>query len=407
MKIRIAIGVVLLLAAATTARAQEPQPARRDTTESADELERRLIEELGQADTTAPPQAPATPQARTLNPDISAIGDFLVDLSPDQATLEEGDRFQMREVELGIQGAVDPYFRYDVFIGAHAEEIEVEEAYATTLGLPAGVQVKLGKFHLPFGKVNLTHRPELHTIDYPLYVQEYFGAEGFSSTGVWGSLIGAPLGFFQEISLAVTNGAEAHAHEHAEEPPSEEVPAEPKGLLDDLGDRLFVGHFKNSIDLSEAANLELGGSAATSVDDEALRTSLYGIDLIWRWKPPQMAKYRSAILQAEVAWRDPEDGETRLGAFAFGLWQLSRRSYIGARWDYVEHPEHEEHEGEEEELEEVSSVKGGQVILRYFPTEFSQLRVTYERQVPDVGDALDRVLFQATFALVPHRPHAF
>ena len=426
MSFRIAMAAGLVLAATGLAphrvNAQEPRPAApdtlapADTTETIEDLERRLIEELGRADTAyAQPAVPPGGQSRSaLNPDLSAIGEFLIDLSPEEATLEGGDRFQVREVEVGIQGAVDPYFRYDAFVGIHGDVVELEEGYATTLGLPAGLQVKLGKFHLPFGKVNLTHRPELHTIDYPLYVQEYFGEEGFSSAGVWGSVIGAPLGFFQELSVVAANGAEAEEHGEEEAHAAlasaqDEEDAEERDLLDDLGDRLFVGHLKNSIDLSEAANLELGGSIATGEDEESGRTNLYRIDAIYRWKPPQFATYRSAVLQAEVAWRDPEEGDTRLGAFAFGQWQLSRRSYVGARWDYVELAEHEELDvpDEAEESEEPASLQAGQIILRYFPTEFSQLRVVYERRVPDVGEGIDRVLFQATVALGPHRPHPF
>ena len=157
-----------------------------------------------------------------------------------------------------------------------------------------------------------------------------------------------------------------------------------------------MGHFKNSIDLTEAGNFELGASVATSKGEEG-RTSFYGVDATYRWKPPQFSKYRSAVLQTEVAWRNPEEGDTRLGAFLFAQWQLTRRSYIGGRWDYVEPPEEEE----------IPSIQAGQVILRYFPTEFSQFRLAYERQKPDGGEALDRLLFQATFALGPHRPHAF
>jgi hypothetical protein len=424
MSLRIAIAAALVLAATGTASAQDRPAARdtlapADTTESIEELERRLLEEMEQdapeagRDTTGVEPPAVAVQPRSLNPDISAIGEFLIDLSPEEATLEGGDRFQVREVELAVQGAVDPYFRYDAFVGIHGDAVELEEGYATTLGLPAGLQLKLGKFLLPFGKVNLTHRPELHTIDYPLYVQEYFGEEGLNSAGVWGSLIGAPLGFFQEISLVATNGAEAHAHEEEEEPhaalaPAQEEEEDGENLVDDLANRLVVGHLKNSFDLTEAANFELGGSIATG-ESEEVRTNLYGIDAILRWKPPQLAKYRSAILQAEIAWRDPEEGDTGLGAFAFGQWQLSRRSYVGARWDYVELPEHEElaEEPPVEEPVEATSIQAGQLILRYLPTEFSQLKLVYERQVPDEGDALDRLLVQATFALGPHRPHAY
>lgn len=404
-----AAGLALALAVlASPARAQEPgarDTTALDTLETLEAIEARLLGELGGADTTAGPGArPAPVQGQStgsLNPDLSAIADLVIDLSPEASTLEDGDRFRLREIELGVQGAVDPYFRYDAFLAFHGEAVEVEEAYATTLGLPAGLQAKLGRFLLPFGKVNLTHVPELHTIDLPLLHQEWFGEEGLASTGVWLSWLGDPLGFPQEISLLATDGAERDAHGEEEEDHQEEEDHEEEGkdLLDDLADRLWVAHLKNSIDLTPASNLEIGASWGTSAVDEPerVRTNLYGIDATWRWKPLERSKYRSAVLQAEVAWRDEAGGgEALAGAFVFGQWQLTRRWYVGARYDVVEPIEDPD-----------DARRAGQVLLRYFPTEFSQLRLAYERRVPDEGDAVDRVLFQTTFALGPHRPHAF
>jgi hypothetical protein len=407
----IVAGLFLAAGTAGGARAQEPgapgdttAAARAaDTTESLESIEARLLGELGAADSAAPGrvQAEQGGAAGSLNPDLSLIADFLVDLSPEEATLEEGERYQLREVEIGIQGAVDPYFRYDAFLGLHGDGIEVEEAYATTLSLPASLQARLGKFLVPFGKVNLTHRPELQMFDYPLVHREYFGEEGFSSTGVWGSWIGAPLGFYQEVSIVGAEGMEAHAHgeeEHAEE---EETDEESGGgsLADDLGDRLWLAHLKNSLDLTPASNLELGASWATAIVEEEearARTNLYGLDVTFRWKPPQFAKYRSAVLQAEAIWRDEAGiGETRTGGFAYAQWQLARRWHVGARADWVEPPEDE------------GTLAGGQLLVKWFPTEFSQLRLAYERQEPEEGEALDRLIFQTTFALGPHRPHAF
>ena len=417
--------VVALLSIATSiaaARAQEPDTtavadttaladtmaaAAADTTETLAEIEARLLGELGAADSAAPVAEPARGGgAATLNPDIALIADFLVDLSPDEATLEDGERYQIREVELGVQGAVDPYFRYDAFLGLHGDGIEIEEAYATTLSLPASLQARLGKFLLPFGKVNLTHRAELQMFDYPMVHRAFFGEEGFSSTGLWGSWIGAPLGFFQELSIVGAEGMEAHEHgeeEHAQDAhapsPAQEEEAHGGSLGDDLGDRLWLAHLKNSLDLTPASNLELGASWATAIVEEEearARTNVYGIDLTWRWKPPQFAKYRSAILQAEAIWRDEAGpAETRSGGFAYAQWQLSRRWHVGARGDWVE------------SLEEEGTLRGGQLLVKWFPTEFSQLRLAYERQTRDEGDALDRLIFQTTFALGPHRPHAF
>jgi hypothetical protein len=110
-----------------------------------------------------------------------------------------------------------------------------------------------------------------------------------------------------------------------------------------------------------------------------------------------MAKYRSAVLQAEAAWRDePGPAEERFGAFIFGQYQLTRRFYVGGRYDVVEPPQ-----------AEVGTVHAGQAILRFFPTEFSQLRLAYERQAPEDEDAIHRVLLQLTCTLGPHRPHPF
>ena len=378
-----------------------------DTTETLEAIEARLLGELGAPDSAAPAAAPTPqPAAATLNPDLSLIADFLIDLSPEEATLENDERFQLREIEIGIQGAVDPYFRYDAFLGIHGDAIEVEEGYVTTLALPASLQARLGKFLVPFGKVNLTHRPELPMFDYPLVHREFFGEEGFASTGAWGSWIGDPLGFYQELSIVGAEGMEAHAHgeeEHAEQAgapsPAQEEEGHGDGLWDDLRDRLWLAHLKNSIDLSPAANLEIGASWATAIVEEEesrARTNVYGIDVTWRWKPPQFSKYRSAILQAEAIWRDEAGiGEPRAGGFAFAQWQLARRWHVGARGDWVE------------PLEEEGPLQGGQLLVKWFPTEFSQLRLAYERQDRDEEDALDRLIFQTTFALGPHRPHAF
>lgn len=408
-------AAAILLAGAAGARAQQPtpgdtiRPAAADTTqgESLEAIEARLLGELGAADSTpgAGPAARPSGGTATLNPDVSLIADFRVDLSPEESTLEDGDRFRLQEIEIGIQGAVDPYFRYDAFLGLHDGAIEAEEAYATTLALPARLQAKVGKFLLPFGKTNLTHPPEQATIDPPLAIQEFFGEEGFSSAGVWASVVGAPLGVPQELALVVADGAEPGAHaeagtdaaaERAPRPAADGDSGSGRGLLDDLADRLWLAHLKTSVDFTRASNLEVGLSWATSAVDGP-RTNLYGVDATWRWKPPERAKYRSALLQAEAYWRrDLSEPDPRFGAFALAQWQLARRWHVGARFDTVEGIEAAE-----------GTTTAGQALLRFFPTEFSQIRLAVERRSPEHDAAVDRVLVQTTFALGPHRPHAY
>jgi hypothetical protein len=343
---------------------------------------------------------------QSFNPDLSVIGDMLADLSPDGSTLEEGDRFQVRETELGLQAVVDPYFRADFFLSLKGSEFELEEGYLTSLALPHRFQLKAGRFHLPFGKVNLTHRPEIHTIEYPRVIQEFFGDDGFASTGLWVSKLVAPFGFYQELIGVVGNdlgegvSADGGAPEGEDEGAADGGRTSDRDLFDDLGDRLFLGHLKNYLDLTEAANLEVGVSAATGESDPgdpaSQRLAFYGIDAIYRWRPPAASLYKSLILQSEAGWRTSE-GPTDFGLFLFGQYQIGRRWYLSARYDYVEHPGPEPRESE-------NSISG---YLTLYPSEFSLFRLGYEHRGLEIGDDLDRILVQAVVTLGPHRPHPF
>jgi len=373
-----------------------------------DSLEAEIARELG-ADTAAaaaaaPPLYGAPPPgqgaAQSLNPDLSVIGDFLSDLSPERSTLEGGDRFQMREVEIGLQAAVDPYFRGDFFVALKEGEIELEEGYLTTLALPQRFQAKLGRFHLPYGKVNLTHRPEIHTIEYPHVVQEFFGDDGFATSGLWVGKILSPFGFYQEIIGVVGNDLGPGIRGGEEPAETESEGDEGQDLLEDLGDRLFLGHLKNYVDVSEAGNLEIGLSVATGTDrpaePSAERLTFYGIDAIYRWRPPAASLYRSLILQAESSWREGSE-TTDFGGFLFGQYQIGRRWYVGARYDHVEHPGAEPRERE-------NSISA---YLTLYPSEFSLFRLGYEHRDFENAESLDRLLVQTSVTLGPHRPHPF
>lgn len=53
-----------------------------------------------------------------------------------------------------FQAVVDPYARADVFVSFERDSVNVEEAYLPTLTLPAGLQLKAGKFGSPVGRIN-------------------------------------------------------------------------------------------------------------------------------------------------------------------------------------------------------------------------------------------------------------
>lgn len=426
----------------TTRRAPRDSAARADSIARADSM--ALVRELeriaGERQPSTPQPVPLQQSAQSrLLPDISLLGDMVADVSPDGSTQEDEARFAIRELELGIQAAVDPYFRADAFLGvSDLEGIAIEEAYLSTLALPHGLQVKAGRFHVPIGKQNVIHRPELHTLEYPYVIQRFLGPEGGKGTGLWVSKLFAPFGFYQELQLVAMDRFGGDTHDHGEEEHEEglePVPDEPPNeKLSGLG---YAARFRNYWDLSQASNIELSASFATGKQtqgifcvpsaggDEApcadlptgvnVRSSVVGADFTYRWRPLQQGLYRSFIFQAEWMRQLNDDtpplfeppsgfdleyeGATRDfdGVYAMARYQLSRRTYIAGRYDWLEDPDLNG-----------TRLTAASGYFTFFPSEFSKLVAGYERVMPGGGlDALDRIIVQATFALGPHRPHPF
>jgi hypothetical protein len=402
------LGVVAQVDAQQTprTRADSIAKARADSIALVRELERM------RADTTRPTMGPQqAPVNSRLLPDISAVGDLIGDFSPKGSTQEDASRFGVREVELALQAAVDPYFRGDVFLGfSDVEGVHIEQAFLTTSSL-RGIEVRLGRFLMPLGKINTTHRHDLHTIEYPWVMQSFLGAEGLKGTGVYLSRIFAPLGFYQELQLtAVDRFGEAPEDIAADEPANKD--------LDGMG---FSARLRNYWDLSQASNLELSFSGITGKREQPAsaplpsgatalnaRQTVFGGDLTFRWRPLEQGLYKSFIAQVEFMRQMNEDIADPLfagpvgdfnGAYGFARYQLTRRLYLGGRYDWLEDP-----------ANGGATMNAGSGYLEWFPSEFSKLMLGYERLMPGGTprpDAVNRILLQASFAIGPHKPHPF
>ncbi len=340
----------------------------------------------------ASPPAPAqtaTPASKVFNPDIAVIGNALAfaghnGVDPQPALL-------LKESEIGLQAIVDPYARADFFLtfGSDRGDVGVEEGYLTFLNLPADLLVKVGRMKAAFGKENTLHTHVKSFADVPLPVVNLLGSEdGIEDSGISVSrLIPAPSGIFLEGTAQLYRGSsdgvfEAHSRNDVEP--------------------LF--HLKAYKDLSDDANLEVGGSwtRGNGVDGEGLKTSLAGADLTFRWKPLRQGLYRSLLVRGEwfLSERDTPAGRVRAdGWYAFAQWQLSRRWFAAYRHDESDH-------ADDASLRD----RGDSVALTFWPSEFSQLRAQARRLRYDRAtgpQTATELIVQLQFSIGAHGAHPF
>ena len=272
----------------------------------------------------------------SFNPDISLNADFLFHASSQPDVNQDHRPFRVREVELGLSGAVDPYGQYHVILGLEEETpdqwaVGVEEAYFTYTELPYDLCLRVGKFRASVGKVNDTHLHALPWVDYPRVITNYFGEEGLKGTGAslsW--LVPNPWDHYLELTGEVFDND------------NEVLFAGEKS-----NDAAELVHLKSFWELSTSSTAELGLSAATAPDSEGhggRRSWIEGADLTFRWRPPgkglyKALEFRNEILLCQRDLPDSTETEDSWGMYSAAEYQFARRWTAGVRYDYSETPD--------------------------------------------------------------------
>ncbi|MGH9868262.1 MAG: hypothetical protein ACREAA_08880 [Candidatus Polarisedimenticolia bacterium] len=314
------------------------------------------------------------------NPNISAVFQLIGATSLGQETDEEG--FSLTEGEVALQAVVDPYARMDMFLSFTAEgEAAIEEGTVTTTSLPAGLQLKGGRFKSDLGKWNRLHPHQFFTVDRPDVLVANFGDESLTSDGLSMSwLVPGTASVFLESTTEVGN-------------PVNDISFNSEG-----NDPILLEHLASVFTLTSNATLGVGGTAIFGntgptegllqaieeadlvgivVPRDNLDEQMYGVDMTFKWKPLQRNVHRSALLQAEAIFSRREvdvlEGTELVeatsdtwGGYAYGEYQFARRWRGGIRWDWTEFP------GVEGAIQR--AVSG---VLRIIPTEFQEFRVQY------------------------------
>ena len=282
-------------------------PARADDQKK---LEQELAAGLASPATAAPSAAdrppPALSAARAGSTYMNISYGTLVDAgwsseADPSARLQLGDHdpikrgFGLRNAEIAVDGAVDPYFKGFANIVLKLDRnnetaIELEESFLQSTALPANLQLKAGQFFAAFGRQNPQHPHTWAFVDQPLILGRAFGPEGLRSIGTQLAWL-APTPFYSELSLGILDGQGGTAS-------SFRNPGEPDVLgvsryagratldrgLRGVQDLLFVPRLATSFELTDTQTLLAGLSGAFGPNDTGprRRTEIYGADFFWK-----------------------------------------------------------------------------------------------------------------------------
>ena len=341
------------------------------------------------AEPSAAPAPESLPQygntsalSKVFNPDMAVIGNFVGAAGKNE--VNPFPSLRLNEAEISFQAIVDPYARADFFLAASPEGLEVEEGFITFPTLPGGLLMKVGKMKAQFGKVNTMHSHTLPWVDAPLPMQNLLGGdEGLNDSGISVSkLILNPV-LFLEATGEIYNGDNTVFKSYKR------------------SDLNYLGRLRGYRDVTEAVNLDVGTSIVYGHNDAGpdSTTRVFGIDATLRYRPLQQALYKKVLVRTELFWsrREQPLAEARaFGAYVSGDYQLTRRVFAGARYDFSDRA-----------VDASLRDKSGSLLLTYWPSEFSQVRAQYRRTLYAEGPRANEVLFQFLFSIGAHGAHVF
>ncbi len=367
---------------------------------------------------------------------ISFDGLFSFDATKERnvGLLEVGDHdpqqrgFNARNMEIALDGAVDPYFEGFANIvlkldNNNQTSIELEEAFMQTTSLPFGLQLKAGQFFSAFGRLNPTHPHTWEFADTPLVSGRLLGPDGLRGVGAQISWV-VPVPWYSQFYLAMQEGRGSTAFSFRN--PGDNGTFFGR-ITDDrelrgLGDFVWIPRWENSVNLSDTQTVLAGVSGAFGSNETGAHegTQIYGADFLYKWKSTHAeGGFPFVKWQTEALYRRFEAGrgvamtfpvaETfhDWGMYSQLLWGFKKGWIVGLRGDYLHMQDSRFTDDEERQTRSRISAN-----LTWYPTEFSKIRLQYNHDFLEeneflAGRDVDSIILQFEFILGAHGAHKF
>lgn len=388
--------------------------------------------------------APARPARDGFNPAIGLVlnggyahlsrdpGDYRIQgFLPAGEEAGPGERgFSLGESELSLSAAVDPYFRGRLTVALGEEGAEVEEAYAETLALGSGLNLRFGRFLSGIGYLNEQHAHSWDFVDAPLAYRAFYGG-AYRNEGLQARWL-APVDRLLEFGAELGNG---RAH------PGGERSGNGLGagsafvrLGDDWGEaaswqvNAWYQHSRvesREYETTDAAEADVVNAFSGDSDS-------WGLGAVFKWSPAGNARAGKLKLQAEYLQRR-EDGELaydlesaslgnasggyaarQSGWYAQAVWQFLPRWRVGLRHDRLDAGDTrvglvDDGTLSADDFAGLASYNPRRtgLMLDWSLSEFSRLRLQFNRENSAPGAEDDQVFLQYTMSLGAHAAHAY
>ena len=366
----------------------------------------------------------------------------------DHGELEPG--FNLHHAEVLFSASVDNYFDAVLALGVSEHGIEIEEAYGVTRNLPAGLQIKAGKFFSGIGYHNSQHSHDWSFADMALPYQLMFGDHGLNEKGIQLTWTPATENYMVFGVEALQGENERIANQSvpsaAGSDPGSRYNYTVGGQSKANGPRMYTAFAKFAPDLGHNHALQIGlfgGHSRMNKDPHGSRVyegkpSFIGTDWVYKYDGGGHMGHRSLTLQAEYIRREFDRtvvatnannagllGDTRKDTqdamYIQGVYGIAPRWQAGLRYELA---------GMTNRRVDTAAVTGNTTTrdwdssnritanVTWHPTEFSKLRLQAARSsflIPnrtgatpaDVKESYNQIYLQYQLSLGVHGAHRF
>ncbi len=355
---------------------------------------------------------------------------FLSQISSSGLNAHRGWNFNYGE--LSLYSVVDPYFDMFAVIDFAPDGAGLEEAYFSTRKLPYGFQVKAGKFLASFGRINEQHEHYWDFANRPLIAAALFGEDGLNEIGAQVTWV-PPTSFYLTFGAEVLNGANQQSFGTS----GISDPGSGISIAPVQGPNLYIGYVRTSFDIDEASFL-LGVSNAigTTRTDQGFssggigqavnaNTDILGGDLTMKYSLDAIrylsfqSEYMYRVMNGTDYSRDgsniviaPALDKHTSGLYAEAVAKVNLLWRLGIRYDLLIQND-VSLAGVDQHMP--SDLPRYSAMVEYSPTEFSRLRLQFDRDLSRYGDAskgrsrqpFTQVVLQANLTIGAHGAHAF